>query len=287
MTALPLIRTFTDAYGVEITFYEWPVADAKAVVQLAHGLGEHARRYDHVAAALNRAGFSVYADDHRGHGVTGANQRARGQIKRQGNLGKGGMTATINQVHQLTELIRSENPTLPIFIVGHSWGSMLTQRIIKNHASDYAGVVLSGSTLMLPGVVPSAGFNKRWDKEPNSMGKEWLSRDREVGIAFNADPLIFPETAIDVFGFLGVTKLLGVPSKSLPNQMPVMLIAGSEDPLGGERGNIMLMNAFRKAGVQDVTLIVYPDARHEVFNELNKDEVIADVIEWLNTSLKN
>jgi len=287
MTALPLIRTFTDAYGVEITFYEWPVADAKAVVQLAHGLGEHARRYDHVAAALNRAGFSVYADDHRGHGVTGANQRARGQIKRQGNLGKGGMTATINQVHQLTELIRSENPTLPIFIVGHSWGSMLTQRIIKNHASDYAGVVLSGSTLMLPGVVPSAGFNKRWDKEPNSMGKEWLSRDREVGIAFNADPLIFPETAIDVFGFLGVTKLLGVPSKSLPNQMPVMLIAGSEDPLGGERGNKMLMNAFRKAGVQDVTLIVYPDARHEVFNELNKDEVIADVIEWLNTSLNN
>jgi len=287
MTALPLIRTFTDAYGVEITFYEWPVADAKAVVQLAHGLGEHARRYDHVAAALNRAGFSVYADDHRGHGVTGANQRARGQIKRQGNLGKGGMTATINQVHQLTELIRSENPTLPIFIVGHSWGSMLTQRIIKNHASDYAGVVLSGSTLMLPGVVPSAGFNKRWDKEANSMGKEWLSRDREVGIAFNADPLIFPETAIDVFGFLGVTKLLGVPSKSLPNQMPVMLIAGSEDPLGGERGNKMLMNAFRKAGVQDVTLIVYPDARHEVFNELNKDEVIADVIEWLNTSLNN
>lgn len=286
MTALPLIRTFTDAHGIEITFYEWPVAAAKAVVQLAHGLGEHARRYDHVAEALNRAGYSVYADDHRGHGVTGANQVKRGQIKRQGNLGKGGMTATINQVHQLTELIRSENPALPIFIIGHSWGSMLTQRIIKTHASDYAGVVLSGSTLMLPGVVPSAGFNKRWDKEPNSTGKEWLSRDREVGIKFNADPLIFPETAIDVFGLLGVTKLLGVPSKSLPNNLPVMLIAGSEDPLGGERGNKLLMNAFRKVGVHDVTLIVYPEARHEVFNELNKAEVITDVVEWLNTSLK-
>jgi alpha-beta hydrolase superfamily lysophospholipase len=287
MTALPLIRTFTDAYGIEITFYEWPVADAKAVVQLAHGLGEHARRYDHVAAALNRAGFSVYADDHRGHGVTGANQVKRGQIKRQGNLGKGGMTATVNQVHQLTELIRTENPSLPIFIIGHSWGSMLTQKIIKTHARDYAGVVLSGSTLMLPGVVPSAGFNKRWDKEPNATGKEWLSRDREVGIKFNADPLIFPETAIDVFGFLSVTKLLGVPRKSLPNKMPVMLIAGSEDPLGGERGNKLLLNAFRRAGVEDVTLIVYPEARHEVFNELNKDEVTADVVEWLNTSLKN
>jgi alpha-beta hydrolase superfamily lysophospholipase len=287
MTTLPLIRTFTDNYGIEITFYEWPVADAKAIVQLAHGLGEHARRYDHVAAALNRVGYSVYADDHRGHGLTGANQVKRGQIKRQGNLGKGGMTATIEEVHQLTEMIRAENPSLPIFLLGHSWGSMLSQRIIKTHAADYAGVVLSGSTLMLPGVVPSAGFNKRWDKEPNSTGKEWLSRDREVGIKFNADPLIFPETAIDVFGLLGVTKLLGVPSKSLPNELPVMLIAGSEDPLGGERGNTLLMNAFRKAGVQDVTLIIYPEARHEVFNELNKEEVIADVIAWLNTSLKN
>ena len=286
MTALPLIRTFNDAYGVEITFYEWPVADAKAVVQLAHGLGEHARRYDHVAAALNRAGYAVYADDHRGHGVTGSNQRTRGEIKQQGNLGKGGMAATIAQVHQLTELIREENPSTPIFLIGHSWGSMLAQRIIKDHASDYAGVVLSGSTLMLPGVVPSAGFNKKWDKLPDSTGKEWLSRDREVGIKFNADPLIFPETAIDVFGFLGVTKLLGVPSKKLPKHLPVMLIAGSDDPLGGERGNKLLMNAFRKAGVQDVTLIVYPDARHEVFNELNKEEVLADVVEWLNTSLK-
>lgn len=287
MTALPLIRTFTDSTGVEITFYEWPVAEAKAVVQLAHGLGEHARRYDHVAAALNRAGFSVYADDHRGHGLTGANQLKLGQIKRQGNLGKGGMNATVAQVHQLTELIRKENSQQPIFLIGHSWGSMLSQRVIRNHASDYAGVILSGSTLMLPGIAPTSGFNKRWDKEPDSHGKEWLSRDREVGVKFNSDPLIFQETAIQAFGFFEVAKLLGTPHKSLPADMPVLLIAGSEDPLGGERGNKLLMNAFRKVGVQDVTLIVYPEARHEVFNELNKEEVIADVIDWLNTSLKN
>jgi alpha-beta hydrolase superfamily lysophospholipase len=99
--------------------------------------------------------------------------------------------------------------------------------------------------------------------------------------------LIFPETAIQVFGFLEVTKLLGTPTKKLPNHLSVLLIAGSEDPLGGERGNKLLLNAFRRAGVEDVTLIVYPEARHEVFNELNKDEVIADVVEWLNTSLKN
>ena len=287
MTTLPLVRTFKDSAGAEITFYEWPVAGAKAAVQIAHGLGEHARRYDHVAIALNRAGYSVYADDHRGHGLTGVNQVKAGQIKRQGNLGKGGMTATINQVHELSEIIKAENPGQKLFIIGHSWGSMLTQRIIDNHASDYAGVVLSGSTLMLPGIVPSAGFNKKWDKLPNSFGKEWLSRDDEVGRKFLADPLIFPETAIDVFGFLGVTKLLGVPSRKLPSDLPILLIAGSEDPLGGERGNKLLLNAFRRAGVVDVAMIIYPEARHEVFNELNKDEVIADVIDWLNTSMNS
>lgn len=285
MTGLPLVRTFIDAHGVEITFYEWPVAEPKAAVQLAHGLGEHARRYDHVAAALNRAGYSVYADDHRGHGLTGTSQRARGEIRQQGNLGKGGMNATIAQVHQLTEIIRSDNPVLPIFLIGHSWGSMLAQRIIKTHAAEYAGVVLSGSTLMLPGVAPSSGFNKKWDKQPDSHGKEWLSRDREVGVKFNADPMIFSETAIQVFGLFEVAKLLGVPNKKLPKHLPLMLIAGSEDPLGGEKGNTLLMNAYRRAGVEDVTLIIYPEARHEVFNELNKDEVIADVIDWLNASL--
>lgn len=287
MTALPLTRNFQDSYGVEIVFYEWPVADAKGVVQLAHGLGEHARRYDHVAAALNRAGYAVYADDHRGHGLTGLGQRARGEIKSQGNLGEGGMPATVAQVHKLTELIRTENPSLPIFLIGHSWGSMLAQRVIRHHARDYEGVVLSGSTLMLPGIAPSAGFNKKWDKIPGSNGKEWLSRDPEVGRKFNADPLIFPETAIAVFGIKNVSQLLGVPNKKLPSNLPVLLIAGSDDPLGGERGNKLLMNAFRRAGVQDVTLIVYPEARHEVFNELNKEEVIADVVDWLNTSLKN
>ena len=287
MTTLPLVSHPLDSYGVAITTYEWPVAEARAVVQLVHGLGEHARRYDHVAAALNRAGIAVYAEDHRGHGQTGVGQRARGEIKNQGNLGKGGMAATIKQVHDLSERIKAEHPNLPLFIIGHSWGSMLTQRILKEHPNDYAGVVLSGSTLMLPGVVPSSGFNKRWDKLPGSFGKEWLSRDEAVGRSFLADELNFPETAIDAFGLLGVLKLLGVPGKTLPSSLPILLIAGSEDPLGGERGNKLLMNSFRRAGVQDVTLIVYPEARHEVFNELNKEEVIADVIGWINGSLQN
>jgi hypothetical protein len=100
MTDLPITRAFTDSFGVEITYYVWPVERPKAVVQIAHGLGDHGRRYDHVAKALNDAGYSVYADDHRGHGVTGEKQKAIGQIKTMGNLGPGGIKAAFEQVHE-------------------------------------------------------------------------------------------------------------------------------------------------------------------------------------------
>lgn len=286
MTTLPLVRTFTDAQGVEITFYEWPVAEPRAVVQIAHGLGEHAMRYNHVAASLNRAGYSVYADDHRGHGQTGKRMIERAEIKRMGNLGKGGMSATVAQVFELSELIRGELPNLSLFLLGHSWGSMLAQKILNQNSHSYAGAVLSGSTLMLPGVAPTSGFNKKWDKTPNKSTKEWLSSDESVGREFMKDPLCFGETAIEVFGITNVAGLVSLPSKKISSDFPVLLIAGSEDPLGAERGNMMLAKAFTRAGVQDVTMIIYPEARHEVFNELNKQEVLADLTNWLNASLE-
>lgn len=286
MTTLPLVRTFTDAQGVEITFYEWPVAEPRAVVQIAHGLGEHAMRYNHVAASLNRAGYSVYADDHRGHGQTGKRMIERAEIKRMGNLGKGGMSATVAQVFELSELIRGELPNLSLFLLGHSWGSMLAQKILNQNSDSYAGAVLSGSTLMLPGVAPTSGFNKKWDKTPNKSTKEWLSSDESVGREFMKDPLCFGETAIEVFGITNVAGLVSLPSKKISSDFPVLLIAGSEDPLGAERGNMMLAKAFTRAGVQDVTMIIYPEARHEVFNELNKQEVLADLTNWLNASLE-
>ena len=118
MTELPIIRSFSDEQGIEIKFYEWPVADPKAVIQIAHGLGEHARRYDQMAAVLNRAGFSVYADDHRGHGQTGLGQIERKQIKKLGNLGQGGMDATFKQVLDFSKLIKSENPGKPLIFMG-------------------------------------------------------------------------------------------------------------------------------------------------------------------------
>jgi alpha-beta hydrolase superfamily lysophospholipase len=135
MTELPIKRSFKDDFGVEIMFYEWPVASPKSIIQIAHGLGEHARRYDLMAATLNRAGFSVYADDHRGHGQTGLRQIENNQISKLGQLGPGGMKATIAQVASMSELIKQENPNRPLVLLGHSWGGYIAQKIINDYSN--------------------------------------------------------------------------------------------------------------------------------------------------------
>ena len=290
MTSLPLVRTFIDSHGVDITFYEWPVANPKAIIQIAHGLGEHARRYDHVAEALNRAGFGVYADDHRGHGATGVNMRAKGFIKQQGNLGPGGMSATFAAVQRVSEIIREEHPNAKLVLLGHSWGSMIAQRILNKFSDQYDLAVLTGSTLLLPGILPSGGFNKKFEAEAKKAGGQvnagaWLSRDLSVGEKFVADPLNFGETALGVFGLANVLGLLGVPSRKIPTDIPILLMAGSDDVIGGERGNVLLLNAYKRAGLTDLELVIYDGARHEVFNETNQDEVIADLVEWLDSRL--
>lgn len=278
---MPVVREYTDAQGVTISFYEWPVANPKAVVQLVHGLGEHARRYDHVAVALNRAGYSVYADDHRGHGVTGKRMGETGVSKHAGDLGPGGMKATYAQVHQLTGIIKNENPEVPVVLIGHSWGSMIGQWLINHHSADYAAAVLSASTVLLPGILPSGGFNKKWDSTPNKSGFEWLSRNEEIGRGFALDPLNFVQPAITAFGALQVLHLVQLPSRKIRKDLPLLLIAGSDDPIGGERGNKMLANAYRRAGVNDLQVVIYHGGRHEMFNETNQDEVIKDLIIWL------
>ena len=283
MTELPIKRSFKDDFGVEIMFYEWPVAEPKAVIQLAHGLGEHARRYDVMAATLNKAGFSVYADDHRGHGQTGVKQIENKQIKRLGNLGPGGMASTFKQVADFSELIKSENPGKPLVLLGHSRGSFIAQKVINKKSDFYDAVILSGSALTMPGYLATGDFNKVWKKLPGSTGYEWLSRDVEIQNKFVADPLTFLALAMQVFGIKNSLQLFGTPSKQIRKDLPILVQVGEADPIGGERSNKALVEAYRKnAGIEDIELYVYHDCRHEIYNELNKDAIIEDLITWVN-----
>jgi alpha-beta hydrolase superfamily lysophospholipase len=283
MTSLPIQRSFEDNFGVEIVYYEWPAASPRAIVQIAHGLGEHARRYDQMAAVLNRAGFSVYADDHRGHGQTGLGQVASKQTKKLGNLGPGGMDAAYKHVSDFTKLIKDENPGTPVVFLGHSWGSFIAQKVINKHSDMYQAVVLSGSALTMPGYIATGDFNKVWKKIPGSTGYEWLSRDVEIQKQFVADPLTFLAAAMQVLGVKNSLKMFGKPSKNVRSDLPIMVQVGEADPIGGEYSNKALVEAYRKnSGIQDIELFVYHDARHEIYNELNKEEIIQDLIDWIN-----
>ena len=277
-------HTFVDAEGVTVHYYVWKAAKPRAVLQLAHGLGEYARRYDRLAQAFVAAGISVYADDHRGHGQTGLSQY-EGEHTRLGKLGPGGLRAAVADLHQLTGIIQSENPGVPVVFLGHSWGSLMGQALINEHAADFAAVILTGTAYRLPGSMNAGNLNAK-HKTLGTTGYEWLSRDTAVSAAFVEDPLTFYADALKLFGVADGLRLFGRPRKPMPKDIPLLIMIGSEDSLGGEHSVRKLAESYIERGeLTDVTVEIYTEARHELFNEINKDEVIADLLVWLEARL--
>jgi len=274
---------FVDADGVEIHCYRWDAARPKAVVQLVHGLGEYATRYEQggFVGALVAAGYSVAAEDHRGHGRTGLGQWG-GDASRLGRLGPGGWRSTLAAVHRFTGLLRERDPELPLVLIGQSLGSIIAQQLIDAHAGDYDAVVLAGTAYRTVRHMNAGDLNKRHARLGPTTA-EWLSRDREVVEAFVADPLTFEAKTIELFGIVDSLRLLGRPGR-LAKRLPMLIVIGEEDPLGGPRSVGLLARAYReRGGLDDVTVRVYPGARHELFNETNREEVLADLVAWLDS----
>lgn len=283
-TAARQDRTFVDADGVTIHFYQWKAGSPIGIVQLAHGLGEYAARYEHVAQDLVAAGFTVYADDHRGHGETGLEQAA-GDATKLGQLGEGGIRSTVRSVRELTAIIRSENPSVPLALLGHSWGSLIAQMLVNAHSEEYDALVLTGTAYRTL-IHMNGGDLAKKHAHLGSTGYEWLSRDDAVGQAFLDDPLTFKANGMKLFGVADSLRLLGRPARHLKHDLPVLIQIGGDDSFGGPKSAELLANAYlTRSGLGDVELIVYTDARHEVFNETNRDEVVADTIGWLTSRL--
>jgi alpha-beta hydrolase superfamily lysophospholipase len=266
--------TLSDADGICVYGTRWAPAEPKAVVQVAHGWAEHRRRYARLAAALVDRGYAVWADDHLGHGETGVEGGGLG------DLGPRGMEGVTAALHLVTERITEEEPGLPVVLLGHSWGSFLAQRLVRDHGADYAALVLTGTTRREPGTarVPRLGS----DGERYA----WLSRDAAEVAAYAADPWC---------GFENLTVrpddprreyLEGGSDDSIPGGLPVLILNGGDDPVGGAEGGARLARAYREAGLADVTLRVYEGARHEVFNETNRDEVTAELLDWLDARVR-
>ena len=273
---------FTDAHGIAIVYDVHPAqTETRAVVQLLHGVGEHAGRYARLIEALTAEGFAVYADDHRGHGRTGVGQHGE-ESPHLGKLGPGGLPATIAAIWQLTQLIRAENPGLPLVLLGHSWGSFMAQKLVNAHPDAYDAIILSGSSLLWPGALNSGDLNAPWNG-PDATGVEWLSSDPAVGEAFLADRLTTTTTLPKLFGPIDTLRLIGLPRKDLGRDIPTLLMVGRDDTVGGPRSVHRLADAYRtRSGFTDVTTLVYPGARHEIFNEVMQTDVRADLLAWLD-----
>ncbi len=271
--AEPETLTVTDPDGVTIYVYRWrPDATPKAAVHVAHGMGEHARRYDRVAHALTAAGYVAYADDHRASGRTGVESSGLG------DLGPRGMDGALEALHAVTKYVAAQESELPVFLLGHSWGSFLAQRETDRWGAELAGLILSGSGLLTPeyltlDVDPNSHF------EPAATPYDWLSRDPAEVQRYIEDPWSGFEVAFDL---AELANLAGAPADTVPTALPILIINGTEDAVGGfSGGGAALARAYQELGVPDVTYLGYEGGRHELFNETNRDEVLADVVGWL------
>ncbi len=275
------------ADGTRIVTYAWTdVAGPPAgVVQIAHGLAEHGERYDRFAKALNAAGYLVHAVDHRGHGAT-----ANGRL---GDFGAAGFAGLIADVAQFGAALRALHGGLPLFLFGHSMGSFAAQAAMLDHASTWSGVVLSGSTALdmlaagmanAPADAPKglAAFNAGFE---HRTGYEWLSRDPAEVDAYVADPWCGWDAPDDVIPSLfAPAPRLADPAllAGIRSELPILITSGDADPLAGGGSLVQLLGQrYREAGVSDVTVTLYPGARHEILNETNRDEVTADIVGWL------
>jgi alpha-beta hydrolase superfamily lysophospholipase len=284
------------------------VAPLRALVQVAHGMAEHSARYARFAKALTEHGYGVYANDHRGHGLT---------VTRREDLGHfaddNGWEKVIHDQLALTAEIKSRHPGLPVFLMGHSMGSYVARSTALRNASSLAGLILSGTSHDSPFAMRGArlvaagerlrvgprgksallrkmtfeSFNKKIDDPRTTC--DWLSRDPFEVDKYLADPLCGFDSSTQLFWdmFGGMVEIF-TPSEidKLPKGLPIYILAGENDPLNNGLAAIKkLHKAFEAAGLKDLTLRVYPGARHELLNETNRDEVTKDLTEWLDSKV--
>lgn len=287
--------------GHDINVQVWrPDGDCQCVIQTVHGLGEHAARYARFAEAAAARGYAVIAHDHRGHGP-GADQL--GYI-----AARNGWQKLIDDTEQVNEFVRSEFESVPITLLGHSMGSYIAQKYVMYHGANIDGLILSASTWPSRSRVISAlliAHVESWRLGPHKPSNllhrlgfssfnnpfkpartelDWLSRDEAEVDAYVADPLCGGPYSCNLWrelarGLLRIStdhELLRVPS-----DLPILITGGEKDPVGGEKGMGKLALHYAQTGHQRLKVKIYRDGRHEMLNEINRDAVTADWLDWI------
>lgn len=268
--------------------YRWPLANGtpKGTVVVAHGMGEHAMRYTRLAEALANAGYETFALDHRGHGKTAADPTLLGI------LGTGGWRGVVDDYAHLVGHVRSLWPDLPLVVLGHSLGSFVVQDFLLDHATEVDAAVLSASSALDQVKVivdPTAPLDPAMLNAPFSPGRtdfDWLSRDEAEVDAYLADPLCgFGLESVGLASWLAASDRLANPAmlEGIGAGFPIYLVAGGADPINAGYAWLDILAARYEAAGVALTRAYYDEARHEVFNEVNRDDITQRMIIWIAT----
>ncbi len=282
-----------------------PAGHSRGVVVIVHGMAEHSQRYDRFAKVLNNVGYTVYAHDQRGHGKTAQ------EIEEHGFFAEhDGWEKVTNDVRELIELVRKENSGLPIFLLGHSMGSFIVRNYAINYSNKINGLLLSG-TAGSAGILGRIGFlitniiillkNKRskslfltklsfgdFNKQfkPNRTSFDWLSRDEKEVDKYIKDS--YCGRIFSIGFFRDLIKGLELINRhknviKISKELPIYLFAGDKDPVSKNGKQIIeLYDIYKKAGIKDIKMKLYEEARHETLNEINRNNVYEDIINWLD-----
>ena len=292
--------------GHRIELRQWlPAAEPRAVIQVLHGMSEHAGRYQRLADACTAAGYAVVAHDHRGHGEAA---EPLGHF-----ADRDGWDRVIEDALAVNEAARALADRRPLLLFGHSMGSYVAQSQVMRAPGSADALLLSGSTwpkrieVRVARLVASVGarlrgprtparlldsmsfgaFNKGF--APNRTPFDWLSRDPSEVDRYVADPLCGAPASHafwrDLLGaLLEISDAQGL--ARVPVGLPILITGGAQDPVGGARRLALLADAYRASGKTDVTLTLYPEGRHEMLNETNRDEFVADLLDWIEATVR-
>ncbi|TFE03410.1 alpha/beta hydrolase [Jeotgalibacillus sp. R-1-5s-1] len=293
----------SDGYRLHTVLWESNATEIKGSIQLCHGMAEHIGRYQELAEALNKDGYHVFGYDNRGHGKTATANGRHGDFDDDMTFDR----LALDCVELRESLLREVEG--PLFMIGHSMGSFITRRMLQLNASGLKGVVLSGTSGPLGLTGPAAvalasvisaykpdekaelldhlsfgGYNKAFDNPKTPF--DWLSRDEQSVRLYVDDPecgFVCTNRFYKVL-FEGMQMISQKKEVSkVPEHIPILLVSGTKDPVGNfTKGIYKTAASYQKAGIRSVEVLLYEDGRHEMLNELNRKEVISDMLKRIN-----
>ena len=303
------MKNFKALDGKTIYFQEWlPVEEPQAVVQIIHGMAEHSGSYEELSLYLVKRGYAVYCNDHRGHGQTAGNQEDYGYL-----ADNDGWQLLLDDLHQLSDIISDKYHHVPFFLYGHSMGSSLAQGYLLEWGESVDGVILSGTPIQ-SGILLSIGkkiakreiskngaryrsrrlsdlsfgsYNRKFKKPETAY--DWLSRDKEKVAAYIADPYCGGTFTSGFFYDMmgGMQSLCNTDKmKNIPHDLAFLFITGERDAVNSNaRGVWKRIQFYERHGFFDIEAIFYPDSRHDLKLELNREMIFADMVTWLKSKV--